>query len=137
VSAPEELAGFAEYGGNVTLELVSIEVLDPTTGEPLRVSVTSASGHVYPVVQPPVPGLPALQLTAQSISRDSGSLMFSFASETGATYRVLGSLDLGRTDPWQALTTLTGQPGVSIATFSDPEATTEPSRFYKLERVVE
>ena len=131
------LACFAEGTGNITVELVSIEVLDASTGELLRVNVTSASGHVYPVVQPPVPGLPPLHFTAQSISRDSGSVMFSFASEAGASYRVMGSLGLGLADPWQVLTTLTGQPGVSIATFSDPDATTQPSRFYRVERVVE
>ncbi|HBJ83281.1 MAG TPA: hypothetical protein DDZ88_05295 [Verrucomicrobiales bacterium] len=136
MSSPETLACLAEGTGSITVELVSIEVLD-YTGALLPVKVISASGHVYPVAQPPVPGLPALHLTAQNISRDSGSVMLCFASEAGASYRVLGSPDLGRTDPWQVMTTLTGQPGVSIATFSDPEATTEPSRFYKIERVAD
>lgn len=136
MGSPETLDCSAEGTGSITVELVSIEVLD-YTGALLPVKVISASGHVYPVVQPPVPGLPALHLTAQSISRDSGSVMFSFASETGASYRVLGSTSLGLADPWQVLTTLTGQPSVSIATFSDPDATTQPSRFYKIERITE
>ena len=131
--------GYARASGHCSMEVLSIEILDPTTGKLLPVNVTAASGHVYPVAQPQVPGLPptALHLTSHSINRDSGAVMLSFASEAGASYRVMGSTDLGRTDPWQVMTTLPGQSGASIATFTDPNATTQPSRFYKIERVVD
>jgi hypothetical protein len=117
------------------MEVLGIEVLDDTTGALLAVNVTGASGHVYPVVQPPLPWMPGLHVTAYHISREGGAVMLSFASEAGVSYRVLGSLDMGQTLPWQELHTLTGSSGVSIATFADPAATTDAFRFYKVERV--
>ena len=134
---PEVPGGSGEAAGTVSIELMSMAVYDQTGTTLLPVNVTAASGHVYAVAQPPAPGLPptALHLTSHSISQDSGAVMLSFASEAGASYRVLGSLDLGRTQPWQPLHTLTGSAGVSIATFTDPAATTDASRFYKVERL--
>ena len=128
--------GYARASSHCSMEVLSIEVLDATSGALLAVNVTATSGHVYPVAQPPAPWMnPATpHLTAHSISRESGSVMLSFASQAGITYRVKASKDMGRTDPWQVLSTLTGQLGVTLATFTDPDAMTQPSRFFIIEQ---
>lgn len=131
------VAGYARAVGHCSMEVLGIEIRDPNTGALLAATVTGASGHVYPVVQPPEPWMPATTtpyLTAHAINPETGSVMLSFASQGGVTYRVKASRDMGRTDPWQVISTHTGQPGATLATFIDPDAMTQSSRFFIIER---
>lgn len=133
---PTANPGFASAGASCSIEVLGIEILHPTSGALLAATVTAASGHVYPVAQPPEPWMPAtsLHVTAHAINPETGSGMLCFASQAGVTYRVKASRDMGRTDPWQLISTHTGQAGATLATFIDPDAMTQSSRFFIIER---
>lgn len=127
---------YGEADTFVNLELLSIEVIDPATNKHLAVTVTSASGHSYPIVQPSVPGV-ALGITSMVIDRDLGKGFLSFSAPSSGNYRVKGGADLANLQSWQELAVVAGSPGVNIANWNDPAAITQPSRFYLVEKLDE
>lgn len=127
-------ASESEADATVTLELLSIEVLDPETGDLLPVTITAKSGHRYPVVQPPVQGV-EFGITSLVTDRDTGSVFLSFSSQSAGNYRVKGGSDLGNVRDWQELAVVPGNPGVTPVNFNDPEAITQGVRFYVVEKL--